>query len=101
MTARAQRNEGRAAEHQRDRAAGGEAKIIAAALCGGDNRKGVLAGEDQRLIAKLQPRVGLRHARRKRRPDRLLPRAADRCRRALRWLLDQLVIVRLSVSLSV
>ena len=62
VAARAQRHEGRGAKHQRDRAAGGKPEIVAAGFLRRDDRKGVLAGDDERLLVELKPRVGLRHA---------------------------------------
>jgi hypothetical protein len=53
MTARAQRNERRAAKDERNCAAGSEPEIIAARLSSGNDRKGVSARKHQRIIAQL------------------------------------------------
>ena len=74
VAARAQRHEGRAAEHQGDGAARGEPKIVAARLLPSDDWKSILAGDDERLLAELKPRIGQRHGRRDRGAQRLLPR---------------------------
>ena len=66
------------AEHQGDRAAGGKPEIVAPGLLLGDDRKGVLAGDDQRLLAELKPRIGRLDGDRQRSAKRLLlPRPAD------------------------
>src|SRR5690348_3663603 len=74
MTARAQRHECRAAEHQRNRATGGEPEAVAPGLLPRDDRIGILAGDDERLVAELETRVGRD---RQAAAYRLLPRSAN------------------------